>query len=351
MSHRLSATFVMAVIGSASLLLLSLPVSGQAQTSRGAGDLPDASVVKAFIASQAEKSADLWTTPWGDPAIGGVYTTKDEANTPLERPDEWAGRRIDTITPEELAADIARRQQIALERAPFAGGSEQLIEEGVAIAVPIHWFDNLAAQNSRPWFVIDPPEGKIPPLVSGAEAHESHMPGFLSPERDSYADRSLTDRCIGGTVWRTPSLYGNSHEIFQTPDTIVFRYESMRTSRIVRLNQRHLSPKIRPLYGDSIGWWDGDSLVIETTNFPEVVSYGGYSARSLRVIERLTRTGPGTVEWTMTLDNPEVWTQPWTYSYPMTQDETQPIYEYACHEGNFGLANILSAGRAIDDAK
>jgi hypothetical protein len=202
--------------------------------------------------------------------------------------------------------------------------------------------------NSRPWFVIDPSEGKIPPPSSGAQAYRRNNPGFLAPERDSYTDRSLTDRCIGGTIWRTPTLYGNSHEILQTPDHVVFRYEAMRTSRVIRLNQPHLSPTIRPLYGDSIGWWDGNSLVIETTNFPEYLDYRGFSAKELRVIERLTRIGPKTVEWSMTFDAPKIWSTSWTYSYPMTQDETQPIFEYACHEGNYGLANILSAGRAVD---
>jgi hypothetical protein len=214
--------------------------------------------------------------------------------------------------------------------------------------VPIHWFDNLTAKNSRPWFVIDPIEGKLPALASTAASQKIETPGFLAPGRDSYADRSATDRCIGGAVWSTPTLYGNSYDILQTPNTVTFRYEAMRTARTIRLNQPHLSQTIRPFYGDSIGWWDGNTLVVETTNFPEKVNYRGYSAKDLRIIERFTRTGPKTVEWSMTFDNPKVWTAAWTYSYPMTQDDTQPIFEYACHEGNFGLANILTAGRTAE---
>jgi len=344
---RTASRQVVAVLGGVAVVMVSASASAQSAPP----NVGDPSIVKAFVASQMQKNWVQPTTPWGDPDIGGVFTTKDEANTPFERPDEWSGRVMEEITAEELAEAIAGRQQHALERAPFAGGSDQLIEEGVAIAVPIHWFDNLAATNSRPWFLIDPPDGKIPALAPGANTHLSKTPGFLSPDRDSFADRSLTDRCIGGTVWKTPGLYGNSHEVLQTPGHVVFRYESMRTSRIVRLDQPHISSEIRPLYGDSIGWWEGNTLVIETTNFPEVVQHRGYSAQDLRVIERLTRTGPGTVEWSMTIDNPQVWETPWTYSYPMTEDDTQPIFEYACHEGNFGLANILSAGRAVDDVK
>ena len=304
--------------------------------------------MRAFVTARMAKGFTPPKTPWGDPDIQGVFTTKDEANTPFERPDAWAGRRMEDITPKEFAEALEQRQQQAIERAPFAGGGDDLIEQGVAIAVPIHWFDNLMAMNSRPWFVIDPLDGKIPALAATAAALKVDRPGFLAPNRDSYTDRSTTDRCIGGTIWKIPTLYGNSHDILQTPDHVTFRYESMRTSRTIRLNQPHLGQAIRPLYGDSIGWWDGPTLVIETTNFPDTVDYRGYSAKDLRVIERLTRTGPKTVEWSMTFDNPKVWTRPWTYSYPLTQDETQPIFEYACHEGNFGLANILSAGRAVE---
>ena len=330
------------------LFFVSIGMAGQTRVFQAPTDLPNGDVVNTFISSVKAKDFSVPKTPWGDPDINGVFTTKDEANTPLERPKEWTGRRMQDIKPQELAQAIVARQQQAIERAPFAGGGNDLVETGVAIAVPIHWFDNLASMNSRPWFVIEPSDGEVPPLAADAKAHRRNYPGFLSPERDSYTDRSTTDRCIGGSMWWIPNLYGNSHEIYQTPDTVVFRYESFRTSRIIRLNQRHLPQVTRPLLGDSIGWWEGDTLVIETTNFPDGVGYRGYTAKDLRVIERLTRTGLKTVEWSMTFDNPKVWTKAWTYSMPMTLDATQPIFEYACHEGNFGLANILSAGRAED---
>ena len=347
MRYRRASKLSLALCATIAAALASQTLAGQTRF-QPPTNLPGAAAVKAFIAARMAKGFTPPKTPWGDPHVSGIFTTKDEANTPFERPEKWAGRRMEDITAEELAADIVERQQLAVERAPFAGGGDDLVEAGVAIAVPIHWFDNLASVNSRPWFVIDPADGKIPALAPGAAAYKSNNPGFLAPERDFYTDRSLTDRCIGGTVWKTPSLYGNSHEVFQTPDHVLFRYESMRTARLIRLNQPHLPQDIRPLYGDSIGWWEGNSLVIETTNFPEVVEYRGHTARDLRVIERLTRTGPKTVEWTMTFDNPKVWSKPWSYSYPMTEDNTQIIHEYACHEGNYGLANILSAGRAVE---
>lgn len=347
--YRLSSTFPLALLMAGVIAPLFSPSpSGQTSRFQPPANVPGAEAVKAFVTAHSAKGFTPTRTPWGDPDIQGVFTTKDEANTPFERPAEWAGRGMQDITPKELAEAIVGRQQQALERAPFAGGGDDLIEQGVAIAVPIHWFDNLASQNSRPWFVIDPPDGNVPALAPSAASYRSNGPGFLSPGRETYTDRSLTDRCIGGTIWKTPNLYGNSHDILQTPTHVTFRYEAMRTSRVIRLNQPHLSQAIRPLYGDSIGWWDGNTLVVETTNFPAVVEYRGYSAKDLRVIERFTRIGPKTVEWSMTFDNPKVWTKPWTYSYPMTEDITQPIFEYACHEGNYGLANILSAGRAVE---
>jgi hypothetical protein len=349
MKRRALMLSITALAVAAAAVLSPVDLAGQAGARfQPPANVPGAEAVKAFVAARMAKNFTPPKTPWGDPNIQGVFTTKDEANTPMERPEEWAGKRMEDITPQEFAEAMAKRQQEALERAPFAGGGDELISEGVAIAVPIHWFDNLGAVNSRPWFVIDPPEGKIPAKAPGAESYRANNPGFLAPGRDTYTDRSLTDRCVGGSVWRTPSLYGNSHEIIQTPTHVVFRYESMRTSRMIRLNQPHLPPHIRPHLGDSIGWWDGNTLVVETTNFPERLDYRGYSLKNMRLIERFTRTAPNKVEWSVTMDDPNVYSRSWTYSYPMTEDNTQPIFEYACHEGNYGLANILTAGRAAD---
>jgi hypothetical protein len=348
MKGRVLAIAMTTLAAGAVVAVASIELAGQAGgTFQPPANVPGAEAVKAFVVARMAGNFTPPKTPWGDPDIQGVFTTKDEANTPFERPEEWAGKRMEDVTPQEFAAAIAQRQQAAVERAPFAGGGEA--EEGVAIAVPIHWFDNLAAKNSRPWFVIEPSDGKIPPVTPGAAAQEAprRPRGTAGGLRDSYTDRSLTDRCVGSTAWRTPGIYGNSHEIIQTPEYVVFRYETHRASRMIRLHQPHLAAQIRPHYGDSIGWWDGNTLVVESVSFPDRVAYRGYSAKSMRLIERFTRIGPKTVEWSVTIDNPSVYARPWTYSYPMTEDNTQPIHEYACHEGNYGLANILTAGRVV----
>jgi hypothetical protein len=339
-----AAAFVVSAAG------VSLVGQTRTATARPAAAAPEADRVKAFVASQVAKNWVAPKTPWGDPDIQGNFTTKDEANTPFERPAKWAGRRMDSITAAELAADIIERQQRAVEQAPFAGGGEP--EEGVAIAVPIHWFDNLASQNARPWFVIDPTDGMIPPTIGKAQA-AAVVPRDVrlrGGRRDSYTDRSLGDRCVGFGLWRLPAIYGNSYQLIQTPDHVVMRYEMIHEARVIPLNDRTpVGSGFNRYMGDSRGHWEGNTLVVETTNINPSVAFrfgGGASAKNQRVIERFTRISPTQVEWTVTIDDPTTYVRPWTYSMPMTQDDKQIIYEYACHEGNYGLANLLSAGRA-----
>jgi len=360
--------------GLSGLVLAALPAGAQAPANAAASagqaasakapawaaTLPDATVVKAFIASQTRKNWTPPRTPWGDPDISGNFTTKDEANTPMERPAEWAGKRMQDVTSAEFEAAVAQRQQRAVETAPFAGGGEP--DQGVAIAVPIHWFDNLAAKNSRPWFVIEPEDGKIPPLTEEAKTRPARVgPGSagrrdLDPQtrlrggkRDTYLDRYLGDRCImwANGVPHTPTIYGNSLAIMQTATHVVVRFEMIHEARVIPIDGRaHLDTRIRGYMGDSRGYWDGNTLVVETTNLHPAATYFGAPGSRLRLIERFTRIAPGRVEWSMTFDDPTTWTKPWTYSLPMTEDDKQIIYEYACHEGNYGMANLLSAARA-----
>jgi len=359
MAGRPAGSFVVVAVAAGAALSMMLPVAGQSELRGRIEALPGTANINAFIASRMAKDFTPPKTPWGDPDLSGVFDTSPEANTPMERPDEWAGRRMDDVTPAELAAAISKRQQEALEFAPFFGGGEP--EEGVAIAVPIHWFDNLSAVNARPWWVIDPTDGKIPApteevsqrraAAAAAQAKERKMPGFRpGGRRDHYTERSASERCITfQTPWRTPTIYGNAHQLLQTPDYVVFRSEMIHEARIIPLDGRaHASPSIRTHYGDSRGYWDGNSLVVETTSIHPDMNVYGASGINLRVVERLTRIAPDRVEWTVTLDDAKTWTQPWTYSYPMTINETKPIFEYACHEGNFGMANLLSAGRMAD---
>ena len=362
MSNRVSRYVVAAVAAlGAAAGIWSVPIAGQGvRAVAWADNLPGADAVKALVAARTEQGFVPPKTPWGDPDISGVFTTKDEANTPFERPDEWAGRRMEDITPQEFAAAITTRQQAAVERAPFAGGGEA--EQGVAIAVPIHWFDNLAADNARPWFVIDPPDGKIPPLTAEAQAQGQYRERrpcadftASSPICSGVpADRTMSDRCIvsfTGGPWKLPSIYGNSYQILQTPDHVVIRHEMIHEARVIPLDGRpQVSPTVRSYAGNSRGRWDGNMLVVETTAMSEKMFYRGQPVADMRLIERYTRIAPNKVEWSSTMDAPATWTRPFTFSFPLTEDNQQIIFEYACHEGNFGMANILTAARTAEKA-
>jgi hypothetical protein len=342
-------------------VVCSVPVAGQGFRAAWTDDLPGAQAVKALVAARTVKGFTPPKTPWGDPDVSGVFTTKDEANTPFERPDEWAGKRMEDITPQEFAAAIAKRQQEAVERAPFAGGGEA--EQGVAIAVPIHWFDNLAARNARPWFVIDPPDGKVPPLTAAAQSagqYNDRRPcADFTPSSPNCAtkpdDRTMSDRCIvsfTGGPWKLPSIYGNSYQIVQTPDYVVIRHEMIHEARVVPLDGRSpVSPTVTSYAGNSRGRWDGNTLVVETTALSDRMFYRGQPVSKVRLIERYTRIAPNKVEWSTTMDDPATWTRPFTFSFPLTEDNSQIIFEYACHEGNFGMANIMTGRAEVEKSR
>jgi hypothetical protein len=350
-----SKTFWMFSAAAALGLAMATPAGAQTQTSTARkAAAPAPAAAKKFVAKR---------TPWGDPDISGNYTTKDEANTPLERPEKFAGKRIEDVSKAELDQLNEQRRRQALADAPYPGGGSQL--RGVAIAVPIHWFDSLDSQNARPWFVTEPADGRIPPLAPEAqqrntarlEARRSH--GLA----DSYTDRSTNDRCIAWNIGAgriLPVLYGNSVQIIQTKDYVAIRYEMVHETRIIPIAGRgaarqHDAPVLNSYYGDGVGRWEGDTFVVDTTNYNGKVNAGFFNggaavmgSTTLHTIEKFTRTSPNKLEFSATYDDPKTWTRPWTMSLPWTEDDSQPIFEYACHEGNYGLRNILSAGRSDD---
>ncbi len=333
------------------------------------GTCAAAAVVAAALGAQAQTSAPIQAsdvpqrkkvaplpprgtyvppkTSWGDPAIAGAYNNSDESGIPFERPAEYAGRTLDSFTPEELAKITRQRQEQTIERNPT-------LSEFPGATSPMHWFENYFAANSRAWLVSDPPDGKVPELTDEArqraaareEARKGRGPA------DSYTDRSLYDRCItrGVPGSMMPAIYGNSYQIMQSPDAVTITYEMIHDTRVIPLDGRpHVAPAIRQYLGDARGHWEGNTLVVETTNFNDRVPFRG-SSQELKLIERFTPLGPDTLEWSVTFDDPHTWARPWTFAMNLTHDESQPLFEYACHEGNYGLRNMLSAARAEDAA-
>jgi len=288
-------------------------------------------------------------TPWGDPDLQGTYTNKDESGIPFERPSQFAGKAVSDVDDAELKELIAERAQAALERAPGVGG----IDTG---AGPTHWYENYGAKNSRAWLVIDPPDGLIPPqspegrqrAAMAAAARRGN--GFDIGPFDGPEDLSLYDRCISRGVPGSmmPAIYGNSYEIIQAPGWVAIRYEMVHETRLIPLDARpHVDGDIRQYMGDARGHFEGSTLVVETTNFKPVSAYRGASEH-LKLIERFTPTAAKTVQWSVTADDPHTWTRPWTFAMSLTKDNSQQIFGYGCHEGNYGLRDILSAERAAE---
>jgi hypothetical protein len=296
-------------------------------------------------------------TPWGDPDLQGNYTNKYEQSTPLERPDEFAGRRLEDVKGSELAAVLAKREQQVLAR-----------PEGVG---PNQFRDVLdVTKGSRAWLIVDPPDGKMPPMTPDAlrrigppdASLDSGIGGIINQRRagtgsfgagpfDSFEDFTLWDRCItrGLPGAMVPYIHGNSYQIVQAPGVVAIRYEMVHDTRVIPLDGRsRLRPGVRLELGDARGRWDGDTLVVETTNFKDRSTYRNANAATLRLVERFTRRAPARLEWAVTVDDRTTWTRPWTFAMPLVMNDREPVFEFACHEGNYALPNILSAWRAND---
>src|SRR5262245_17948179 len=285
-------------------------------------------------------------TPWGDPDLQGIYTNKDESGIPVERPSQFEGKKVDDVDDSEFAEILRQRAEATVARAPLAGG-----ETG---AGPVHWYENYDAKNSRAWLITDPADGRIPPTTPDAERRAAARAAARTGRgpADSYEDRSLYDQCItrGLPGSMTPAIYGNSYQIHQGPGFVAIRYEMIHETRIIPLDgSQHVGGKIKTYMGDARGHWDGSTLVVETTNFMEKAANRGASEK-LRLVERFKPIAGNKVEWSITFDDSATWTRPWTYAMSLTKDPTQAPFEYACHEGNYGLHNILSAARA-EEAK
>ncbi len=303
-------------------------------------------------------AASTWTppkTPWGHPDIQGIYTNKDEANTPLERPDQFAGRAAKDFTPADLAALAKQRQAVAAKIAGGIGGAE-------TGAGPTHWYEHLQGSGSRPWLIVDPPDGKLPAMTPQALKREAAAAALNDARNgegraDSWLDRSLYDRCItrGLPGSMMPAIYGNAYEIVQTPDAVAIRYEMIHETRMIPLDGRpRVGEKVRGYLGDARGRWDGSTLVVETKNFNGRTHFGynnRFNSEQFTLVERFTPTSANTLQWDVTFNDPDVWTKPWTFTMPLTRDDSQQVFEYACHEGNRGLEHILSAARADERAQ
>jgi hypothetical protein len=283
-------------------------------------------------------------TPWGDPDLQGNYTNLYEDGTPLERPAQFDGRSLADITPQELATLKAEVQSRTINN--FEG--------------PIHapnnwWQDGLdLKRGAQAWLIVDPPDGHVPALTAEGERRAAAARRLeYNGGSASWEDRTLYDRCItrGLPGSMMPAIYGNSYRIVQGPGYVAIQYEMIHETRVIPLDGRpHAARKIHLDMGDARGHWEGDTLVVETTNFNTRSVYRNANPDRLKITERFTRISPSQVRWSVTLDDPTTWTRPWTFQMPLTVNDKEAMQQYECHEGNYGLRNILSAARAEERA-
>jgi hypothetical protein len=286
-------------------------------------------------------------TPWGHPDLQGIYSNDDETGTPMERPAQFAGKTLADITPEELQTIVKQRNEQFVEGVSgteFAGG----------LRPPAHLiFDTFDRKNSRAWLVVDPADGRIPRRTDAAPRRRTGGVSTNANPRgpfNSWLDMGLYDRCITRGIPNSmmPAGYGSRYDITQSPDSVVIRYEMIHEARVIPLDGRARATGPRKYLGDARGWWEGNTLVVETTNFlPETAPQG--ATEQVVMTERFTAVSPTVVEWRVTFEDPNTWTRPWTYVMPLSKvDSSQQVFEYACHEGNHAMRNILSAARAAE---
>jgi hypothetical protein len=225
---------------------------------------------------------------------------------------------------------------------------------GSATSPPPHWQER-GKPSRQASLIVDPPDGRMPPLTPAAQARQAALDAARRGRgpADSYLDRSLYDRCLtrGVTGSILPVIYNNGNEIVQAPGYVVIRNEMIHEARIVPLDRRpHLSGAIRQWMGDSRGHWEGDTLVVETTNLTDrtgVNQGGGFRhTEAATLVERFTLTGPDMLQYQVTIDDPQTWTRPWTIAFPWKRDSSYLLFEYSCHEGNYAMRNLLSGARA-----
>jgi hypothetical protein len=282
-------------------------------------------------------------TPWGDPDLQGLWT--NATVTPFERPAQLAGKEVLT---EQEAAQFEQQTAQATNADRRDGG----IDADVGRAYNQFWYDRgtKVVGSRRTSLVTDPPDGRVPALTPDGQARaDARAAARRQSPADGPEDRSLAERCI---LWPTagppmvPAGYNNNYQILQGPGYVVILIEMIHDARIIPLDGRPHAPQgVRQWMGDSRGRWDGNTLVVDTTNFTGKTNYRG-SSEALHLVERFTRVDEDTINYEFRVEDP-LFTRPWSAAIPMVKTEG-PIFEYACHEGNYGMTNLLKGARAAE---
>jgi hypothetical protein len=302
------------------------------------------------------QSGSAARTPWGDPDLQGTWSSEAELSVPFERAAQYGDRKVLT------EAEFAERQkqtatQVQSDLAEFevfTADTRNAGAVGSATSPPPHWLERGKASR-RTSLVIDPPDGRIPPTVPGRGRGRGAAVGtFGGSSFSGPQDLSLWERCITrgvpGAIF--PTVYNANIRITQGPGVVAITYEMIHDTRVIPIGPssaagpRHVGGAIRGYQGDSRGWWEGDTLVVDTTNFSGKSNYRG-SRETLHLVERFRRDRDG-LHYEVTVNDPQTWTKPWTAALTLEPQPEDALFEYACHEGNNSMRNILSAARAAE---
>ena len=296
-------------------------------------------------------------TPWGDPDLQGIWP--GNMGVPMQRPANLGTRT--TLNDEELAQREAQnKRQLQADAEEFASPDQR-----VGIGPPSYWTER-GKPTKQTSLIVDPPDGRLPSLTPREEKLRKDAQGLTGEWRghaDKPEDLNLYYRCITRGLLGSiiPVVYDNGNQILQAPGYVVIRNEMIHESRVIPLDGRpHVSENIRMYLGDSRGHWEGNTLVIETTNLTDKDAIGsngagypgdpGHHSANLRLIERLTRVDANTLNYQATVDDPATWTKPYTLLIQLKRDNNYQLLEYACHEGNYAMTDILSGARADEAA-
>ena len=298
----------------------------------------------ALAISMAPGVASAQTTPWSDPDLQGVWS--NQTPVPLERPAALAQK------PYFTAAEAADAEKNALASA-LKNVAAEIATSGEFNEIWLESAKGKVNRSLRTSLVADPPDGRIPFTAEG-RARWAATP-HLTTQRltgkrlgaDKPEDRALQERCITSDNMFAPAFYNNYHQILQAPGYVVILTENMHEARVVSLDRRpHLGADIRQWLGDARGWWEGRTLVVESTNFNDRRRFQG-STRDLRLVERFTRLDRDAIAYQLTVTDPNTYARPWTLENTLWRSD-EPLFEVACHEGNIGLASILAGARATE---
>ena len=299
-------------------------------------------------------------TAWGQPDLQGVWDFR--TITPMERPESLADQEFlsaeDVADLEQGIADRDARLAARPAQRTVATNSVDRGVDGAPGSYNQFWMDRgtRVIGTRRTSLVVDPPNGRIPPMTPAGEQRRAAERAYVRDHpADSWADRSIYERCILGFNSGPPiepRAYNNHMQVFQTPDHVVIFNEMVHDARIIPLAPRNPLPDhLRQWMGDSRGRWEGDTLVIETSNLDRLNSFTWRqgATQDMQLVERFTRVDDGTLRYEFTVEDPATWTRPWSVEVPMTRSSDQ-VWEFACHEGNYGMDGILAGHRADERA-